>query len=196
MTTHTIDHHQDSANSRVLFGFWVYLMTDAIMFAALFATYAVLHNNIYGGPGIQQLTSLPYVFIETMILLCSTFICGLSFIVLQKGSKAQGMIALAITFLLGLAFLVFEGNQFMNLISQGITWQGSAFLSAFFTLILLHAAHVFIGLVWILVLLIQFTSQGATPTMRTRVACLGLFWGFLNIVWIFIFTIVYLMGVI
>lgn len=198
MTTHALHEHahHDDVPSKVIFGFWIYIMTDGILFAALFATYAVLHNNIWNGPGIQQIATLPYVLVQTLVLLTSVFTYGLASVALRGGHKNRILFWLTITFLLGLVFLGFEWQQFANLIAHGNSWQTSAFLSIFFSLVGLHGMHIVAGMLWIIILMIQLRMKNITATMQTRLACLGLFWNFLNIMWLFIFTIVYLMGAI
>lgn len=198
MTTHALhdESHHDDVSSKVIFGFWIYIMTDAILFAALFATYAVLHNNIWNGPGIQQIATMPYVMVQSLVLLTSVFTYGLSSVALHRGHKKGIFFWLAITFLLGLVFLGFEWQQFANLLQHGNSWQTSAFLSIFFSLVGIHGFHIVAGLLWIIILMVQLKMQSITPTMQTRLTCLGLFWNFLNIMWLFIFTIVYLMGAI
>lgn len=194
--TQTHHDHDHEVADKVTFGFWVYLMTDFIMFAALFATYAVLHPNTYGGPGIAQMASLEQVLWQTLCLLASTFTCGLAFLAAQKNSRATTLFYLALALVLGAGFVGLEFSQFAVLWQQGITWQGSAFLSAYFSLVGLQGIHVVIGLLWILIVMLQLACQNLSPTMKIRMTCLSLFWSFVNIVWIFIFTIVYLMGAI
>jgi cytochrome o ubiquinol oxidase subunit 3 len=196
MTTHALDHHDDQPNNKVIFGFWVYIMTDCILFASLFATYAVLRNNTYGGVSIIQVTHLPYVLMQSLLLITSGMTYGFSLIGMDKKSRGLILFWLGCTFLLGLGFLAIESCQFMQLIANGSTWKTSAFLSAYFSLVGIHGLHVAIGLVWIIILMMQLLMQNITPMMQTRLACLGLFWDFLNIIWVAIFTIVYLMGVI
>lgn len=195
LNNHHGQHHDHShdASSRVIFGFWLFLMTDFIVFACLFATYDVLHNNTFGGPGIKQIASLSYVLVQTLFLLTSSLTYGFAHIAQRKG-RGSVMFWLTVTFLLGLAFVGFEFHEFANLIATGNSWQRSAFLSAFFTLVGIHGIHIVVGMLWIVILMIQMTKQNLSPTMRTRLTCLGMFWNFLDIVWIFIFTIVYLMG--
>jgi len=192
-TATNIDHHHDS-DAIDVFGFWVYILTDCILFATLFATYAVLHNNTFGAPGIKQLVSLPYVFGETIFLLASSFTYGLAMLSLYKGWKNRVLTCLAITIVLGASFVAMEINEFVHMVHEGHTWQTSGALSAFFTLVGTHGLHVTIGLIWMIVLSFQLAKFKITPTMNRRLTYLGLFWAFLDIVWIFVFTIVYLMG--
>lgn len=199
MTINALDHHHDhhvQTEEKVTFGFWVYVMTDFIMFATLFATYAVLHNNTYGGPGILKMAGLHHVLVLTLILSVSAFTCGLAMVAKAKESLSGAQFWLVVTFLLGIVFLGMQYHQLAFLVHNGITWQGSAFLSVYFTLIGIFGLHLAIALLWIVILLIQFVSQGLTNTMKTRLTCLSLFWYFLNLVWILIFTIVYLSGAI
>jgi cytochrome o ubiquinol oxidase subunit III len=199
MTTSALSHehdHHDEPNDKVIYGFWVYIMTDCILFASLFATYAVLRDNTYGSIGIHDIARLPYILVQSLCLLTSGFTYGLALLGLHKGNTKQIYTWLSVTFLLGLAFIGLEYHEFAHLVANGYTWQVSAFLSAFFSLVGIHGLHVCIGLLWIVILMIQLKMRGINGMMKTRFACLGLFWDFLNIMWIFIFTIVYLMGAI
>lgn len=181
--------------SKTTFGFWIYLMTDCILFATLFATYAVLHSSTFGGPSSRELFSLPHAFIETMILLFSSVTCGFCLLSSIKMQKTRVLAWLITTFVLGSLFITMELIEFKELVHQGNGPQRSAFLSAFFTLVGTHGLHVTIGLLWILVMLFQVSFQGITSLTFRRLALFGLFWHFLDLVWIFIFTFVYLMGV-
>lgn len=199
MTTTTVHHHHDhelETDSKVFFGFWVYILSDCILFASLFACYAVLQHNTFGGVGIRQIASLPYVLVETFFLLTSSLTCGFAFLGMHNKLRSALMVWLAVTFVLGVCFLMMEIHEFAYLIHTGNSWQRSAFLSAFFTLVGGHGAHVLFGLIWLVVLFVQLIMKGITPVMKRRVICFSLFWHFLDIVWIFIFTIVYLMGAI
>ncbi|OGL32963.1 cytochrome o ubiquinol oxidase subunit III [Candidatus Saccharibacteria bacterium RIFCSPHIGHO2_12_FULL_42_8] len=182
-------------DSKTNLGFWIYLMTDCIVFASLFATYAVLQGSTFGGPGGKELFELPFVLTETLILLTSSFLCGLAVLAARKHDKGQTLTFLGITFLLGLAFVGMEINEFIHLIGEGNSWQQSAFLSAFFTLVGTHGLHITIGLIWATFLGLQIYIQGLKNITVKRLFLFSLFWHFLDIVWIFIFTIVYLMGV-
>jgi cytochrome o ubiquinol oxidase subunit 3 len=187
-----VDH--SDAHSRTLFGFWIYLMTDCVLFATLFAAYAVLHNGTYGGPSSRELFNLPYALTETLLLLTSSFTCGLAGLAAQRNDKNKVIGWFAITFLLGISFLAMEVTEFTHLAQQGNSWERSAFLSSYFTLVGTHGLHITTGLFWMIVLLAPVCRRGLTPTRLKRLTCLRLFWHFLDIVWIFIFTIVYLMG--
>lgn len=185
--------HVETKNN---FGFWIYIMSDCMLFAALFATYAVLQNNIHMGPSGKELFSLPFVMIETLILLTSSFTFGLGILESKKGNKKKTLTLFAITMMLGVAFLCMEIYEFCELIHEGATPSSSAFLSAFFTLVGTHGLHVFGGLIWMLLLFIQIIIHGINGQTQTKIFSLGLFWHFLDVVWIFVFTIVYLIGTI
>lgn len=188
--------HHPADDSKSLFGFWVYLMTDCVIFASLFATYAVLHNNTFGGPSAGGLFSLPLVLAETLILLTSSFTAGLAVLAAAQGAKKQVLALLAITFALGTAFLTLELTEFAKLASEGHSWQSSGFLSAFFTLVGTHGVHIAAGLLWMGALMVSVARQGLSGGNLRRLTLLSLFWHFLDLIWIFIFTIVYLFGAI
>ncbi len=189
-------HHEAEADQRTAFGFWVYIMTDCILFGTLFATFAVLRGNTFGGPNGQELFSLPFVLTETLILLVSSFTCGLAMIAAHRHQVKPVIIWFVATFLLGAAFLTLELKEFAHLASEGNSWQRSGFLSAFFTLVGTHGAHITAGLIWIATMVAQIWQRGfkLTRSSSRRLLLLGIFWHFLDVVWIFIFTIVYLMG--
>lgn len=176
-------------------GFWIYLMTDCILFASLFATYIVLQRGTFGGPGGHELFDMQFVLIETLLLLTSSFVCGLTMLAVRVGKASHVVVGLVTTFLLGAAFLGMELSEFTTLAAEGHGWWSSAFLSAFFTLVGTHGLHIAIGLLWIGVLLWQIKTRGITYGVARRLTLFGLFWHFLDVIWIFIFTIVYLMGV-
>lgn len=179
---------------RTLFGFWIYILTDCILFAILFATYAVLHNGTFGGPTSKELFSLPFALVETLLLLTSSFLCGLGMLAAHKKDQSKVIGFFIATFLLGAAFLAMELFEFRELIEAGHSWRTSAFLSAFFTLVSTHGLHITFGLLWIGVMLYLVWTRGITLSTHRRLACLSLFWHFLDVIWIFIFTFVYLMG--
>lgn len=187
-------HHLEETYSKTIFGFWTYLMTDCILFGTLFATYVVLHMNTYGGPGSKELFSLPFALTETLILLASSFTCTLSKLAAYRNDKNKVIAWFAVTFLLGVAFISMELNEFSHLVHDGNSWKRSAFLTAFFTLVGTHGLHISTGLLWMIILIIPVFRHGLTPVSLKRLTCLRMFWHFLDIVWIFIFTIVYLMG--
>ncbi|RDI43399.1 cytochrome o ubiquinol oxidase subunit III [Aquicella lusitana] len=193
---HSLTYHHHNTDEMDIFGFWIYILTDCILFASIFATYAVLQTSVYGGPTIKELVNIPYILIETMTLLASSFTYGLAILALYKNKPSKVIGWLAITFLFGALFVGMEVSEFANLYNEGHTWQSSAALSAFFTLVGTHGLHVTIGLLWMLVLMVQLLKFGLTDVMRKRLTYLGLFWAFLDIIWIFVFTIVYLMGAI
>lgn len=188
------DHHHDG-NANKQFGFWIYLMSDCVLFASLFATYAVLSDATAGGPTGKELFELPFVFVETMLLLLSSITFGFGMIAMKRGDVAGLKRWMIVTFLLGAGFIAMELYEFHHLIAEGATPQTSAFLSAFFTLVGTHGLHVSVGLLWLVVCYWQLSTKGLTDTMQMRFQCLSLFWHFLDIVWICVFTIVYLVGV-
>jgi cytochrome o ubiquinol oxidase subunit 3 len=181
-------------NNKGKLGFWIYLMTDLIMFAVLFATYAVLRDNTFGGITIHEIFDPPFVLTETLILLTSSFTVGLGILYARRMEIQKTIVLLFLTLFLGISFLVMEISEFTKLITEGNSFTASAFLSSFFTLIGTHGLHIFIGSFWILVMLVYIEKRGLTPSNIKKLTLLGLFWHFLDIVWIFIFTIVYLMG--
>jgi cytochrome o ubiquinol oxidase subunit 3 len=185
---------EQETNAKTTFGFWLYLMTDCVLFATLFATYAVLQGNTYGGPTGQELFSLPFVLTETLILLTSSFTCGLAMLAVRRRDKTQTLAWFGVTFLLGLSFLGLELSEFTKLVQEGHSWQRSGFLSAFFTLVGTHGLHIATGLIWMLVLVVKVARGGLGGNNTRRLTLLSMFWHFLDVVWIFIFTIVYLMG--
>jgi len=187
-----LEHHEEEANDRTLFGFWVYLMTDLLMFSVLFACYAVLHGNINGGESGRQLFEMPLALAETLILLTSSFTCGIGMFMARQGKKTQTLFWFAITFILGLAFLTFEVREFAKFIGEGHSLHGSAFLSSFFVLVGTHGLHITSGLLWMGTTMAYTVRRGLTTHIVRKLSLLSLFWHFLDIVWIFIFTIVYL----
>jgi len=186
----------EEVNDRTFFGFWVYIMTDCILFAILFAAYAVLHNNTYGGPSSHDLFSPSFVLAETMLLLLSSFTSGLAMLSTHKKDKNKVIWWFFVTFLLGAGFVGLELWEFFHLIGEGYTWKTSGFLTAFFTLVGTHGLHVSLGLLWMIVLIVPVMKNGLNHVNLKRLTCLKMFWHFLDVVWIFIFTLIYLMGVI
>lgn len=186
------NHHIEEANDRIMFGFWVYLMTDLLMFAVLFAVYAVLQGKTLGGESGRELFSLPLALTETLILLTSSFTCGIAMIFARQRKKVQTLFWFGITFALGLAFLSLELKEFAEFIHEGYTMQTNAFLSSFFVLVGTHGLHITSGLFWMATVMIFIMKRGLNTNMVRKLAMLSLFWHFLDIVWIFIFTIVYL----
>ena len=187
-------HHDDG--SKTVFGFWIYLMSDLLIFSVLFATFAVLSQATAGGPTGKDLFELSFVLVETMLLLVSSFTFGMAMLNLHAGRKSRVIAWLWVTFLLGAGFIAMEVYEFHHLISIGAGPQRSAYLSAFFTLIGTHGLHVTFGLVWIVVMIDMLRRHGLDAINTRRLACLSLFWHFLDIVWICVFTFIYLMGAI
>lgn len=185
-------HHEAEANDRIMFGFWIYLMTDLLMFGILFAVYAVLHGNTLGGETGRDLFSLPLALTETLLLLTSSFTVGIAMIMARRGNKAQTLLWFGITFALGLAFLGLELKEFAEFIHEGHTLRSNAFLSSFFVLVGTHGLHITSGLLWMAITLVYVMKRGLNSHMVRKLSMLSLFWHFLDIVWIFIFTIVYL----
>jgi cytochrome o ubiquinol oxidase subunit 3 len=190
------DHapHDHNDETKTTLGFWIYLMSDCLIFATLFATFGVLSNSTAGGPDGKALFELPYVLGETLLLLFSSFTFGLA--MLSQGDTplhaAKVKRWLLITFILGAGFVVMEVVEFRHLIEEGHGPTGSAFLSAYFSLVGVHGIHVSCGLLWILTMTHQIHRFGLTPMTRRRLACLSLFWHFLDLVWICVFTFIYL----
>lgn len=189
------DPHQD-AYSKTTLGFWIYLMTDCLVFGTLFVTHAVLQNQTFGGPSSKELFHLSTAFAETMILLCSSAACGLGVLASLRNKKHQVLGWLVVTLLLGASFLAMEFNEFSHLVASGNSWTRSAFLTSFFALVGTHGLHVTIGSFWLLNMIAQVFWQGITVDTFRRLVVFSMFWHFLDLVWIFIFTLVYLMGVI
>jgi cytochrome o ubiquinol oxidase subunit 3 len=187
-------HNHTKADDKHIFGFWVYLMSDLIIFGVLFAAYAVLQGNTFGGPGPSQLFSLSSALTDTLVLLTSSFTCGLAALAAQRGKVNQTITLLGATFVLGATFLTLELTEFSRFVAMGDSWQRSAFLSSFFTLVGTHGLHIAVGLLWIIVAIVQLKIRGLTPAISSKITRFTLFWHFLDIVWIFIFTMVYLMG--
>ena len=184
--------HQENGTS---LGFWLYLMSDCLIFAALFATYGVLGRSYAAGPSGKDLFDLSLVAINTAFLLTSSITFGFAMLQKQKKNVKGTLLWLGITGLLGLGFLAVEIYEFHHLIHQGATPQSSAFLSAFFTLVGTHGLHVTFGLIWLVVLMLQIGKHGLIHENKRRLMCLSMFWHFLDVVWIGVFTFVYLMGV-
>ncbi len=186
--------HPDTIGAQTL-GFWIYLMSDLIIFGTLFATYVVLGQNYAGGPTAKEVFDIYYVLGETLILLLSSLTYGLVMLAVRDGVKKWVLIGLAVTFLLGLGFVSMEVKEFYGLITKGHAPDVSAFLSSYFTLVGTHGTHVTFGLIWIAVMMVQVVVKGLTSPVQSRLMRLGMFWHFLDLVWIGIFSIVYLRGV-
>lgn len=180
----------------VAYGFWIFLLSDIVMFAALFAAYAVLVHATAGGPTGAKLFNQGSVALETACLLLSSYTCGLMSLAITSQRRAATYVFAAITFLLGAAFLYLEVREFADMIARGATPQRSAFLSAFFTLVGCHGLHVTTGLIWLAVMMAQVAMKGFRATVQRRLACFALFWHALDIIWVALFSVVYLMGVV
>jgi len=187
------EHHEPGGAT--LLGFWIYLMSDALIFATLFATYGVLSSAYAGGPSPREIFELPIVALNTAILLVSSITYGFAMIAMHEGKLRGTQFWLVVTGLLGAAFVGVELYEFGTLIHEGATPQTSAFLSAFFTLVATHGLHVTFGIVWLVVMLVQLNQRGLHPENQRRLTCLSMFWHFLDVVWIGVFTFVYLLGV-
>jgi cytochrome o ubiquinol oxidase subunit 3 len=188
--------HEHDDGSKTVLGFWIYLMSDCLIFASLFATFGVLAQNVAGGPSGRELFDLPYVAAETVLLLVSSFTFGVAALNMQVGNREKVIGWLAVTFVLGAAFIGMEIHEFTNLVNEGAGPSRSAFLSAYFTLVGTHGLHVTVGLIWLAVMMHQTWRFGLDGMVRRRLACLSLFWHFLDLVWICVFTFVYLRGAI
>ncbi len=186
------EHHPENST---LLGFWLYLMSDCLIFACLFATYAVLGRNYAGGPTGAELFDLPLVAMNTAFLLVSSITYGFAMLESQKKNLHATMIWLGITGLLGIAFLALELYEFSHLIHVGAGPERSGFLTAFFALVATHGLHVTFGVVWLVTLMFQLKRHGLIPENGRRLMCLSMFWHFLDVIWIGVFTFVYLMGV-
>lgn len=178
-----------------VFGFWIYLMTDLVIFAVLFAAFIVLRTNTFGGPSGQELFSLSTAFAETMILLTSSFTCALGMLAVHRGEKRPAIFWFLLTFALGASFLFIEISEFTEFARAGNSWRRSAFLSSFFTLVGTHGLHITSGLLWMGVAMCQIALRPLTHHNVSRILRMALFWHFLDFVWIFIFTVVYGMGI-
>jgi cytochrome o ubiquinol oxidase subunit III len=187
-------HHAHGMENQA-FGFWIYLMSDLVLFATLFATFGVIGRNYAGGPTGKELFDLPRVFGETMLLLVSSATFGMAALATHGDRKSRALGWLGVTYILGLGFVSMEVNEFYGMIAAGNGPQRSGFLSAFFTLVGAHGAHVTAGLIWMAVMIGQILTKGLTLPVRSRLVRLGMFWHFLDIVWIGVFSLVYLMGV-
>jgi len=178
----------------VAYGFWIFLLSDFIMFSGLFAAYAVLSDQIAGGPTGRELFNLRNVFIETACLLFSSYTCGLGALSAERQQRDRFYVFAVFTFVLGAAFLVIEITEFAGMVSKGAGPSRSAFLSAFFTLVGMHGAHVTSGLIWLAYMVAQVVAKGLRPHVLRRLLCFSLFWHALDIIWIGVLTLVYLIG--
>jgi cytochrome o ubiquinol oxidase subunit III len=196
VSAHVSDHdhgHVDQEGLKVL-GFWIFLVTDCLLFATFFAAYAVLHTHTNGGFTPKEF-DVPGFIIETFVLLISSFTSGLAVLQMHKGNK-KGLIGwLIITALLGATFVGLEIHEFTSMAAEGATISKSAFLTSFFSLVGTHGLHVTFGIFWMIGLILQLSRKGITSVTTRKISIISLYWHFLDAVWIFIFTVVYLMGV-
>ncbi|CCM79383.1 cytochrome o ubiquinol oxidase subunit III [Rhizobium mesoamericanum] len=188
----TEEHHPEGST---MLGFWLYLMSDCLIFAVLFATFAVLGRNFAAGPSPADLFDLPLVAVNTSMLLLSSITYGFAMLQMERKEKGATLFWLAITGIFGLTFLGIELYEFAHLIQEGAGPTRSAFLSSFFTLVGTHGLHVTFGIVWLVTLMVQVSMRGLIVENRRRLMCLSMFWHFLDVVWIGVFSFVYLMGV-
>ncbi len=188
----TEEHHPEGST---MLGFWIYLMSDCLIFAVLFATYGVLGHNYAAGPTPADLFDLPLVAVNTGMLLFSSITYGFAMLEMDRNRKSAILAWLVITGLFGLTFLGLELYEFHHLIKEGAGPDRSAFLSAFFTLVGTHGLHVTFGIIWLVTLMVQVSVKGLIPENRRRLLCLSMFWHFLDVVWIGVFSLVYLLGV-
>jgi cytochrome o ubiquinol oxidase subunit III len=188
--------HDGPAPKRIVtgYGFWIFLLSDIVMFSCFFAAYAVLVGQTAGGPHGSQLFDLRSVVAETGCLLLSSFTCGLATIAAGVRNERWFQAAMAVTCILGLAFLALEGREFASLVAQGAGPTRSAFLSAFFTLVGCHGAHVSAGMLWLLTMMAQVFAKGFRADILRRILCFALFWHALDIIWVAVFSVVYLLG--
>ncbi|ACI59157.1 cytochrome o ubiquinol oxidase, subunit III (plasmid) [Rhizobium leguminosarum bv. trifolii WSM2304] len=188
----TEDHHPENSTN---LGFWLYLMSDCLIFAVLFATHGVLGRNYAAGPSPADLFDLPIVALNTSMLLLSSITYGFAMLQMERNAKAETLFWLAVTGLFGAAFIGLELYEFIHLIHEGAGPTRSAFLSSFFTLVGTHGLHVTFGIIWLITLMVQVSMHGLAEANRRRLMCLSMFWHFLDVVWIGVFSFVYLLGV-
>jgi cytochrome o ubiquinol oxidase subunit 3 len=191
---HAHSGHAEGHHDNAPFGMWIYILTDCILFATMFAVYAVLSPATFGGPGPAQLFDLEFILVGTLLLLTSSFTLGLAMLAHQAGKIRQMLFALGATALLGAGFIGMELQEFSHLVHQGHGPGANAFLSSFFGLVGLHGLHVLAGLVWMVFVMVLFARRGNTPDNTIKLRTLSLFWHFLDVIWIFVFTFVYLLG--
>ena len=187
------DSHHD-VYSKTVFGFWLYILTDFMLFATLFAAYAVLHNSTYGGPPAKDILSLDTAYIQSHVFLISTLFISFSGMYAHRRQAKLVNLTLIVTLLLGFLFLFLQFHEFHHLLQKGHSWVKSGYLSAYYTVVGMHTLHVVLGLIWIVLLIGSTLSRGITPATIRRVVCMKMFWQFLNIIWVFIFAIIYLLG--
>ena len=186
--------HEHAAGGSTMLGFWIYLMSDCLIFAVMFAMYGVLGSSYAGGPTPSELFDLPLVAVNTAMLLFSSITYGFAMLEAQRKRASMTLMWLAVTGLFGLAFVGIELFEFHHMIQEGAGPQRSAFLSSFFALVGTHGLHVSVGIVWIVTMMVQVARRGIEPANHRRLACLSLFWHFLDVIWIGVFTFVYLLS--
>ena len=188
--------HDGPAPKRIVtgYGFWIFLLSDMVMFSCFFAAYAVLLGQTAGGPGGAELFNLRNVALETACLLASSFTCGMASIAAEERNTFWFQVMMAVTCILGLAFLWIEFHEFADLVARGAGPSRSAFLSAFFTLVGCHGGHVSAGILWLLTMMAQVFAKGFRADIRRRILCFALFWHALDIIWVAVFSVVYLLG--
>ncbi|MBB5324079.1 cytochrome aa3-600 menaquinol oxidase subunit 3 [Anoxybacillus tepidamans] len=190
-----LEYRTEESRLNIL-GFWIFLGAEVALFATLFATYLVLFQRTGNGPTAEELFQVKGVMIETILLLTSSFTCGLAVFEMRRGRLTGLLTWLLVTLLLGAGFITFEVREFIDYVHEGATMQTSAFLSSFFVLVGTHGAHVSVGIVWMILIMIQLLQRGLTPRTARKVFIVSLYWHFLDVVWIFIFTLVYLTGMV
>jgi cytochrome o ubiquinol oxidase subunit 3 len=190
-----VDEHEHPEGASTMLGFWLYLMSDCLIFAMLFATYAVLGGNYAAGPSPKDVFELPLVALNTTMLLLSSITYGFAMLAMAKDKVGATQMWLFITAIFGACFLGIELYEFAHLIEEGAGPQRSAFLSSFFTLVGTHGLHVTFGLIWLFTLMVQVWRGGLVEANKRRLMCLSMFWHFLDVIWIGVFTFVYLMGI-
>jgi cytochrome o ubiquinol oxidase subunit 3 len=197
MNTHEVspDTHHD-VYSKTVFGFWLYLLTDFMLFATIFAAYSVLSGNHFGGPTQKQLFNLDHATLQTVIFLISTFTVGIAGVYTHRKKRGGAIVFFLISFVLGIVFLGMELHEFSHFIAAGSGWKKNAFASSFFSLVGMFVLHLVFALLWVIVLLVPVFRFGITARSVLRLTCLKMFWQFLSIVWAFIYTIVYLLGIV
>lgn len=188
--------HINEQREKSSLGFWLYIMTDLMLFASFFATFMILRHNTNGGPGSNDIFDITLVLTETAILLVSTYLCALAYLSLRHKKYINFWQYFTGTLLAGSVFLGLEISEFAALVRDGHSWQVSAFLSSFFALVGLHGAHILVGLIWGIVLAVAIKQRGVNEHIIRKFSLFAMFWHFLDIIWIFIFTIVYVLGVI
>jgi len=188
--------HEGPASKRIVtgYGFWIFLLSDIVMFSCFFAAYAVLSGQTAGGPTGAQLFNLKRVAIETACLLLSSFTCGMASIAAEERNRSWFQVAMGVTCIFGLAFLWIEFHEFADLVARGAGPSRSAFLSAFFTLVGCHGGHVSAGILWLLTMMAQVLAKGFRADILRRLLCFALFWHALDIIWVAVFSVVYLLG--